>query len=594
LIPNQKIYITRSRNYNGIYLVHPSSTTNQINILSSYSIENFTGNESIFSGQLFIPVKSGIKQEINYITFGLINEEILVFSDSVDEYGIEVFHYDTSLNSYVKIELVDDLYFTNDITKFYYTLDNLQDYNGFKITLGDGLTTRKPITGDTFLIVYYETTGSESNVNGINVLNRFTNSITDIEDNISQLYCTNLDICTGGKDLESKDDILRSSRVIRNSGNQLNNRSSWVNFVKSYNYVKKSVVWTESDLGNYDTTGLSSQNVHYITAISNEGTVLSNNQEIKIVSDMETYKDPSDIVEFRKCKINKLKLLVKAVIRKNISLKLAKDTINAKLKNVYNVNDMEFKQEINKSNYISVIESVNSVVIRNYTDGFYAEENVDFSSPLTPIANSLIDSFNPKNEILLVEGSFQIWLKRKIGFTWYDPIQIASSDSSNIYGINTFNIYGVISGNNKLYQCFDLISDVVPSISKNGTTLNTSILITVDDTNDIKIGMYVFGLNIDDNTKVLEIVNSTTIKLDKPTKDSGNDTGQIKFCLWEDIDESFGISNPIGVDSKGYVLYLVYQTKDGLGERIGDIRIANFDSISLYDETLVEWDLSYE
>ena len=165
---------------------------------------------------------------------------------------------------------------------------------------------------------------------------------------------------------------------------------------------------------------------------------------------METYKDPSDIVEFRKCKINKLKLLVKAVIRKNISLKLAKDTINAKLKNVYNVNDMEFKQEINKSNYISVIESVNSVVIRNYTDGFYAEENVDFSSPLTPIANSLIDSFNPKNEILLVEGSFQIWLKRKIGFIWYDPIQIASSDSSNIYGINTFNIYGVISGNNKL------------------------------------------------------------------------------------------------------------------------------------------------
>lgn len=587
-----KIYITRTRFYNGIYKVLSTSTINLIHIESSYTAERLTGNEIIYSGQLFIPVKSGIKREFNYIGLGEINESIQIFSNDVDEKNVSVY-FKNNLGEYEELQLSSDLYFSPDISVYRYEISNFEDYTGINITFGDGLTSKKVSTGDEFLVVYYETTGLSSNVSGLNVLNVFENPLLDINESISDLYCTNLDILSGGRDLETIDNIVKNSRVSRNSGSQINNRTSWVNFINSYNFIKKGIVWTEQDLGNYATTGLPSQNVHYMTAITKEGFTLSNTQEDLILADIENLKDPADVALLRKCKINRLKFIVTATIKNNISIKQAQDAVISALTNDYSIDKMDFQQEINKSNYISTIDNLKSIVIRNTAECYYAEENATTSSPLKPILNSLISS-DSKKSIILITNTFEIWLRRKIDLVWQSPVKIAQTlNGINILGINTFNVYGQVSGNTRLYQCFDLISDVVPSITKTGTSSDSSIVLTVSDTTNIKLGMYVTGLNLDSDSQVVDIVNSTTIKLNKPTLPLGASTGNVSFCIWNDIGLSFGVANPTGTDDKGFILYLVYRTKDGQGNRVGDIRLSSFDSISVFEESLIEWNLSY-
>jgi hypothetical protein len=139
------------------------------------------------------------------------------------------------------------------------------------------------------------------------------------------------------------------------------------------------------------------------------------------------------------------------------------------------------------------------------------------------------------------------------------------------------------------------VNNVVPFVSSSGTTTNASQNITsVVNIANIKVGMYASGINIVSNSKVLSVSSNTnSVVLDIPTNTIGASGGNILFSWYPDPKSTFGTRNPDDTISKGYLLYFVYQTRDGNGDRIGDIRLSSFNQILDFSKEMSEFNFIY-
>lgn len=596
----QQVYITGTKYYDGVYFLTSETTVNRIAFVADYIEETFTGLEQIRGGYGIVKVKEGNPQEFVYIAIGDVEERIGLYNESIDEDEIEVFIIDESKTILNTVNIVDDLYFVNDLESYSCQIENFEDYDGLWVIFGDGITARKLEENERILIKFAITKGSQGDIKSTNLAIESVNPFINVENQIQELFITNIEPIVGGADLQTLDEIKKQSSRLYSSSYQLTNRKSWIAAIEDESYIYKAYVYTQLDIGNglINLSGTVKQNIHYLTAVTKAGLGLTPSQEQEIsLNNLIPYKSPTDIIQWVKLNKIRIKFKITAEIINTISFTDMKERISNMLKEKFGVLNLDFNQNIYESNYIREIDLV-SGVIRHETEAEYAEEDVDVQGSLKTFLASKIATNYPDEleQIYVVTDSPQIWLRRKIDGVWYDPLQISETNGSLMTGINLFNVSGtVVYSTNKLtYQCFDFLLDEVPYISATGTTTNSNQIVNILDLTGLEVGMYASGLNIISGTKISSINNNdSTIILTQPTNSNNEGTGEILFSWFPDPKLQFEIRNPNDIDNKGYILYLLYQTKDGNGNRIGDLRLSSFNSILDYSPELSEFNFIY-
>lgn len=602
LLEGDLIYITGTTYYNGLWELTGNTTLNRIVIPTSYKLETFNGLENIKSGYAFIPIKQGEPKEYTYTSIGNINEKIPLYSDSIDQENIEVFLLDSNENVSYQIPIVEDLYYVNQTNTYTCEIENFPDYTGVYIKFGDNVTSKQLNSSERIKIKYAVTQGSIGNVKSQYVITSILSNITNISGITEDVYITNIDSVIGGTDLETLTQIKKQYAKLYSSSKQLTKREAWVSAIEEKQYVYKAIVWTELDLGNLSLTGTTKQNLHYVTAVNSEGNTLSTIEQLDITNNiLNLRKSPTDIVSWQTLNKIKIKFSILAEINNTINFADMKSRMITSLTNEFGILNLEFAQNIYESNYIRTIDLITDV-IRHETSGYYVHENVESlqSDTIPIITTATASTLDNENKIIVVTDSFELWIRRKINNTWYNPLKIGISNNINITGTNTFTVSGSITYQGTTnttinYNCSDVTNNVVPYISSSGTTITSSQTITgVSNIANIKTGMYASGINIISNSKVLSVVTGTnTVVLDVPVSNTGAGSGNILFSYYPDPKSTFGNRNPDDSMEKGYVVYYVYQTKDGNGDRVGDIRLSSFNQILDFSSEMSEFNFVY-
>lgn len=596
----QQIYITGTKNYDGVFFLSSKTTVNRIAFVADYIKETFTGLEQIRGGYAILKVKEGNPQEYIYVSTGAVEERIGLYNDSIDEDGIEVFIISEANDILETVNIVDDLYFVNDTSVYSCQIENFEDYDGIWVVFGDGITARRLQANERILIKYALTTGKNGDIKSTGVITEPVSPFINVFNEVEELFVTNIEPIVGGADLQTLDEIKKQYSRLYSSSYQLTNRNSWIAAIEKEAYIYKAYVYTQLDIdkGTLSLTGTIKQNIHYLTAVTKAGLALTPAQEQEIsLNNIIPYKSPTDMIQWTKLDKIRIKFVITAEIINTISFTDMQERINQLLTSKFGVLNLNFNQSIYNSNYIREIDLVSGVK-RHETDAFYAEEDIDNQASLrTFLASKTSDETEiEEDQIYVTTDSPQIWIRRKIDGVWYDPVQMSETATNTMTGVNLFNVSGtmVYSTNQLTYQCFDLIENQVPYIETTGTTIQSNQVITLADLTGLEVGMYASGLNIISGSKISSInIGDSTVTLTLPTDNTGEGTGTIYFGWFPDMSLLFGSRNPTDDIDLGYILYLQYQTMDGNGDRISDLRLSAFNQILDYSYDLSEFSFIY-
>jgi hypothetical protein len=610
-----KIYISGTLTLNGVWILTNYTSTNYIALNKIWEDEEFSGLEPIYVGYALIPVRQGVPTSYTYVGTGILNEKIPIYSDSIDQQEIYVYlmNLDGSVN--YEIPIVEDIYFSNQTDTYTCEIENFPDYSGLFIKFGDNITSKQLVSGDIIKIRYSITLGANGNLRSSSLVTAIASPLTNILGEVETIYVTNVDEIIGGTDLETIAQIKKQYSRAYSSSKQLTKRDAWESAIEEKQYVYRAKVWTELDLAlnsQISLTASGKQNYHYITGVNTEGNGLTPSQQVDISNNiLLPRKSPTDVVSWQTLIKIRIKFDILAEIVNTISFTDMKNRISTQLKADYGVLNLNFAQNIYTSNYIRTIDLIKDI-IRHETTASYAEENIPISAQSDGdgsknfLATKTANYYSLEERILLVENSTQLWIRRKIDDVWYPSVKIGQSQGVSVSGTNFFTVSGNISYNSGSslldqatinYSCNDLLVNVVPFINVSGTVqANTQIVTNISSQDIIKlsVGMYVNSASITVSKKIIAINNvSRTITLESPISILTNSSESIKVGWFPDHGSQFGIKNPDDSSTKGYILYLVYQTKDGYNKRIGDLRLGNFNQILDYSPDLSEFNFIY-
>ena len=522
--PGQQIYITGTKNYDGVFFLTSKTTTNRIAIQADYIKETFTGLEQIRGGYAILKVKEGNPQQYLYISTGEVEERIGLYNDSIDEDNIEVFIVNEGNDILYTVNIVKDLYFVNDTSVYSCQIENFEDYDGLWVVFGDGITARRLEANERILIKYAITTGKSGDIKSTGVITEPVSPFINVFNQIEELFVTNIEPIVGGADLQSLDEIKKQSSRLYSSSYQLTNRNSWIAAIEKEAYIYKAYVYTQLDIdnGNISLSGTIRQNIHYLTAVTKAGLALTPAQEQAIsLQNIIPYKSPTDVIQWTKLDKIRIKFIVTAEIINTISFTDMQERVNQLLISKFGVLNLDFNQSIYNSNYIREIDLVSGVK-RHETDAFYAEEDVDNQGLLRNflVSKTSEDTDVKTDQIYIKTDSPQIWIRRKINNVWYEPLQVSETSSNLMNGVNLFNVSGTVtySTNQITYQCFDLMVNQIPYVSGVAVTTNSNQIVNMISLAGLEVGMYVSGLNIISGTKISSInTGDSTITLTLPT-----------------------------------------------------------------------------
>jgi len=602
LVSGQQVYIVGTRNLDGVWLLTANTTANRLALLRDYTLETFTGLEDIYAGFGIVPVREGTPQQFTYIATGDLNEKVPLFSDSIEQYEIEVFLVRENGDPIQQIDIVDDLYFVDDTSIYTCEIENFPNYDGIWVKFGDDITSKRLVSGDRILVKYATTKGGSGNIRSNGIITEPVSPFIDVFNTVQNLFVTNIEPIIGGSELETLLQIKKQYSRLYSSSKQLTSRQAWIGAIESRQFVYKAMVWTELDIGegNVSLTGTASQNTHYMTAVNTEGNALTPPQETDIsLNTLIPQKSPTDKISWQALDKIRIKLNVLAEIANTISFTDMEarmvETLDAQL----GVLNLEFKQDIFDSNIVALVDNIQDVV-RHETDIYYAEEDIETTATLKDfLVTKTTSTLKEVNKIIVVNNTPEIWLRRKIDGLWYDPIRMSQTSGIQMTGVNLFNVSGTVvyNGTNTsqiTYQCFDLLENSIPYITTTGTTTDSSQIVTMSSVSGIEVGMYASGINIAAGSKVLSINTiDNTIVLSLATSSSNSGSGSILFGWFPDMGGVFGARNPDDAEDLGYILYLQYQTMDGNGDRIGDLRLSKFNQILDFSSDLSTFDFIY-
>jgi len=129
----------------------------------------------------------------------------------------------------------------------------------------------------------------------------------------------------------------------------------------------------------------------------------------------------------------------------NVNAKISNSTtsiVSSQIKDLiydaYSTLNTNYQTNIYSSNYINDIDDLTYIDYHETTIKLM-DYNVN-AIQTDRLVNAFFVSSLPSQEISLVNNSLELWIKRKIGGTWQEPIQIAYSLGNNFIGMNGYTI----------------------------------------------------------------------------------------------------------------------------------------------------------
>jgi hypothetical protein len=545
---NSSLKIVGSKYYDGEYVNLNNSSdlsfkSDFIIIETTFNSETFVDtNVKVYAGQALITIKQGTPKEYPYVATGEVDEEIILFSDKIENDIFEVYMTDDQGNIIRQVEIVKELYLLNDTSKYACQVINNDEYTQVIVKFGDGVRSRKTVENERYLIKYAETLGASGNINAAGAITTIdSNFVLNSQGNNVTLYLTNFDPISGGSDLEDIESIRINGKELSNRLSILSKPESWQAVVNSYPLVLRSKVWTDAELEIFQ----GNMNVTHITAVSKAGRPLTSSEKTAIsVNLLNPIKSTSDIIKWEPLAIVHTFFSIKATI-KNIPSEQAKAEIAGALTAQYSILSKlnDFAISIRSSNYVAFIDNLDNVKFHKTTLSHY--ERSDYISTINAatagykiqVSRTAADEPNVEKQVIIKNNSVQLYLRRKINKVWYPDLLIGVSDDAIINGANGYTITaGVVNyGTNEL------------------------------------------DFNINDILQGPVIPASGGVFPDEGSPFS-----------------AFGKLNPGENDTEGYVIKIRYKTEDGNGNNTEDIRLPYFYNIV---DCLVEdmaFDLSYD
>lgn len=533
----QMVSIRGSNSYDGDYMILPETTVNSIVIPATYVPEAFSGTERIFTGHIYVPCKEGIPKVFDYTAQGDTLEEVSLFSDSVDQEGLEANIVDVNDLILAPVNFTTEPFLVNQLVDYYAELLNSADYQNTFLRFGDGLRTRQLLSGELVKVLYAETKGAGGNISLTGVITTFQDVILDANGNLTTLAVTNDSEISDGSDVEIMESIKSKSRQLFQAGYRAGAKHDWKAIVDSYPSVKSSIAWTNYDLNKYELSP--DQVIVFLTAVSTDGTRLSPAQQTDLLLNYLVDKqDITDVPVFQPLQILNLRFRIKATVT-NVPFDQVRANTRTALRNAYSILNTGFGPNFNvfDSNFTNIIDDIDEV-LHHVTEVFHVEKSelysgITSSSSLYFAIVSVPAAEEPdlSKQILLQPGTVEIWIRRKVADVWQDEKQIAACDTNiptQLVGVNNYTVAGGLV---------------------NYATNSMSYTLT-------------------------DIVTNTPPLNDPPT--------------------TFGVLNPSVADPDGYTLKLIYKTQNGNGELTNDARLSRFYQIlDLADEDVL-FDLQYK
>ncbi|KKM77099.1 hypothetical protein LCGC14_1373470 [marine sediment metagenome] len=399
------IKVSSSSTFDSIYALNipvPKYTvfSNDDDIKVSTTIgENLLASESYRE----LAVVQGTPKTATFIANGDNYETFTISNDSFASAYYEIY-----VNDVLWTE-VNDLRSSSSIDTDY-EFNNLLDFTGIKIKMGNDIFGKKLANGDVILIKYIETLGIEGNVLSTGIITTVESTITDIDDEKVELYCTNTVRIDGGLGVEALEDIRTDAPTIFQAGNRASAKEDYKIIAKQHEYVYKITCWGVYEYNLDNNLDLwtfldNEENVVNLSAITSGGLNLTDAQKSVVITYLNNFKSPTDIVQFTDVEFIYMIFNVQTfVLDRSNPLSTVKAAILANLLTEYDYTTMDFEINVYETNWKSFIEDI--IGVDHHTSyieiyGLYTFESAyqsSFALSLFPVTESTIKIYISTDE----------------------------------------------------------------------------------------------------------------------------------------------------------------------------------------------------
>jgi hypothetical protein len=333
-----------------------------------------TTDLSIYDNYVDIPITQGTPKSVTFTAEGTDYETFEIDNNSIEDSIIDVY---VNGVKWTQIDYIREAVGTNSQN---YVIKTLNDFSGITIKFGNDYYGKKLSVGDTVLIKYLETSGVNGNVESSGVITTVSSTIYDINSNEVTLYCNNTEAISGGKDIEDIEDIRVKAPRSYQTGDRAISKSDYESLIEEFSFVKKATVWGETEInadnGNIPGTYISSEeNMVHVSVISSDNGIITDDEETEIRDTLNEKKPPTDIVKFENPIFNYIYFTIVAdVLDTSYTLSNVKAGITSALKSTYSIDNLNFKQTIRYSDYISLVDGVDGVDFCTVAISYYMFE----------------------------------------------------------------------------------------------------------------------------------------------------------------------------------------------------------------------------
>lgn len=402
--------------------------------LKAYEIPaNYEAGDNRFE----IDVVQGTPQTINYSpTVTEDYAQISIAGDDVEDINILVW---VNGNEWTK---VDSLRESTEESAHIFSVTTLKEQAGVTINFGNDVFGKRIEAGDTIKIIYLSTDGEAGNIPSANTESKVISVLYDSENNVVPAICTNPKALSGGKDYESIESIRRNAPIYQQNKKALVSIPQYEEYLNSeeFPYLDKVAVWGASEVNednnNAPGTYIANEaNNIYIAGVSYLGEDAID-YEITIRETLDLLKSPTALIQITKVNVIRVVFHITAFVTSaNYTLKKVKDNIEEVLSDGYSLVKMAYKQNINQSQYVSLINTAEGLHHHITTLSYYQQE--DFEGLVTPIEIYMENITKDSLEIYVKHSSEDLWTQ----------ISTVADDTTYVQSIIGLGDYvGLVSG----------------------------------------------------------------------------------------------------------------------------------------------------
>lgn len=327
-------------------------------------------------GSISIPVSEGVYTEYIHTALGNASEVITLYSDSIDNDNIEVFivNSDNEVLYTVNIcgvnGIANELFFINDLVNYYCKIENLNDFQGIKLTFGDGVSVRQLSANERVMIKHAITNGEDGNIGSTGIITSIQDTLYDATDTEVTLYVTNGEEISNGQDIETLTSIQYNAPLLWQSGYRAGTKADWAILLEAHSYIHKAKVWTNEDLISSNEEDV---NKVFVTAVSTDGSDLTTSQRSVVNLYMKDYKSPSELIEWADLQIIWLLTKIEGWVSTG-SFTAMESSIFDTLDEEYGILNVDFKQNVYESEFIDTLNNIANLDHHN-SELYYMEKN---------------------------------------------------------------------------------------------------------------------------------------------------------------------------------------------------------------------------